>query len=720
MCVFFALVTRGPNPFRDLRRIVAACLLAAGTAASGRAAEPAADLGGLAGSGAAIVPADAAFLSATLRARQQYDLFVKSNAFAALKELPAVRRALDSLEEQRTMPGSPLSMVDTFLQLPENEQAAQLLADLVATDTFVYGEPSCISFLRLLQKLQAAAPQPLEREAPEDGGGEDEDDDDDDDDEDDEDEDDDDGRGGSRQAAIVKALADNRDLLVVPDVVWGFRTTKPDAAKAQLARLEALLKFAAQAQPDLAQAIGRRQVAGGEFVVATIRGAWLPWHDLETTVDDELRGSADLEKVIDRLQALDLVIAVGLIGDRVILSIGDSVDHLEKLALPASGRKGLLATAPFTPLLGHKDKPLTGIAYVSGELAALGRQSTGGLDAFASLADEAVQGGNLSPEGGAEARQLLDKAEKVFAKRLPAPSPWLAFAFLTDSGYEGYAWDWAANQPRDGSRRLDLLEHVGGEPLAVAVTRLRSDPALIDDLAALAAGGWSFFKKHHLPRAKADDRTKAERFDALVAPLGARLVEVLRTKIVPAVADGQVGLVLDAETTSTRPVRDLPASSEPLPIVEPAIVLPLADAKLFREALSDLFEIADGLVDAVRAVDPDAVAADYEVPEPEKTQVAAGAVWSFPLTRAGLDEQLRPAIGIGEQAAVFSLVPGQVGRLLAASRLDTGAQLSTFDKPLAGAAALDFAGLVDAVRPWVVYVTRYGCVREREGEVADD
>ena len=125
-CVFFALLPRRcaclPN---RLRLVVAVLVLAIVTpAVPGRA-------DGLTDGAVAVVPADAAFLSATLRAREQYDRFVKSNAYAALKELPAVRRALDSLEEQRSLPGSPFSMAETFMQLPENEQALDVLADMV-------------------------------------------------------------------------------------------------------------------------------------------------------------------------------------------------------------------------------------------------------------------------------------------------------------------------------------------------------------------------------------------------------------------------------------------------------------------------------------------------------------------------------------------------------------------------------------------------------------
>jgi hypothetical protein len=694
MSIFFALLARRRELLPLRRRPLLAALLVAAAAACGRADEPAPKLSE---SGIALVPGDAAFLSATLRGREQYDRLVKSNAWAAILDLPAIRRGLDSLEEQRTMPGSPFSLVDTFMQLPENAQALELLADMVATDTFVYGEPSWVGFLKLVQKIQMSqAATPLE-----DGDA-------------------DVSEDGARAAAIVATLADNLDLIVVPDIVWGFRTTRPDAAKSQLKRIEVLLKLVTQANPDLADAVARKKVAGSEVVTFTIRGEQLPWTAIEAELEQTLDGEADdgdLDKVLDRIKALDLVFAIGLIGDRVMLSIGDSVDHLDKLALPGSGRKGLLATRSFEPLLAHKDKRLTGVSYMSGELADLG-DTTAQIGPLAGLVEQALDRSAAPPEAAAGMRRLLDQAGKDFAKRLPDPGPMLAFSFLAEQGYEGYAWNWSRNQPFDGRRRLDLLEHAGGAPLAVAVSRMKTDPALLDDMSALASAGWQLLKTF-----VADDedaRERAEAVDEHVAPLVVKFATILKTKIVPSLADGQVGLVIDAKGKTERLQAGLPASADPLPILEPAIILPLDDPKLFREGLSDLFELADESVAAMRKLDGDAVPEDYQVPEPEKGKVEAGSVWSFPLAKSGLDAQVRPAIGIGADAAVFSLVPKQASRLLAGARLETGSQLAAFDEPLAGAAAVDVAGLVDAVAPWIVYLTRYGCVFQQEGGVEAD
>ena len=146
-------------------------------------------------------------------------------------------------------------------------------------------------------------------------------------------------------------------------------------------------------------------------------------------------------------------------------------------------------------------------------------------------------------------------------------------------------------------------------------------------------------------------------------------------------------------------------------------MLPLADRKLFVEGLNDLFTLGDDLVAALRKVDADAVPAGYEIPAPEKEKVEGGSVWSFAIPDAGLDEQIKPSIAVGDKAAVFSLVPSQGARLLIPSKLETGAKLSAFKEPLATAAALDVPALIDTIEPWIVYVTRYGAVQQEEGFV---
>lgn len=702
--------------------------------------------------GISMVPQDAAFMSATLRLREQYDLLVNSNAFKSVREIPAVQRAIESYEEQKTQPGSPLSTLATFMELPENQQAVEVLEDMIANDTFVYGEPSCIAFLELLSKLQQAQQAANILEMARGGGSlggidfdaingldgieidelqED---------------DEDDGAAAPKKLRVrpakfqaveedlssdelagrlvLQALAENVDKIVVPDVVWGFKTSKRAAAEGQLKRIEVLVKLMAQQNPALAESLSRRKVAGGEVVTFTVDGETLPWEQMVRDATEGMDGEA-LEKVRERLRELDLVIALGVIGDYVILSIGDSADHLEKLLKPGAGQdlvstKGLVGTKPFEPLCADKSKRITGINYISEPLAKAIAPSAADIEQLAELADQIETAADL-PEGFAEeARQALSKAAAGYKKRLPIPGPWMSYSFLTEQGYEGYAWNWAKNLPIEGSKRLELLEHAGGAPLGAVVFRAKSDPSQLDDIVSWADMGWKLFSKYLLANQGDDAREKVEEIDEHFVPLGEKFVGILRTKILPAAADGQIGLVLDAKGRTKRPQAALPEAAEPLPLVEPAVVLGLDDAKLFREGLSDIFALTDELVDAVREISPNGVPADYRIPDPEKAKLDRGSIWSWKLEKSGIDEQVRPAIAVGDDIAVFSLVPKQAGRLLAESRLETGSQLSKFQEPLAGAAALDFAGVVDAIQPWIVYLTRYGCVQQKEGRVDAD
>ena len=735
-----------PRPFRRLTSLSVAIslfiVLAAATPAPPVRGEDA-TAGGI-----SMVPQDAAFMSATLRLREQYDLLVNSNAFKAVREIPAVQRAIESYEEQKTQPGSPLSTLATFMELPENQQALEVLEDMVANDTFVYGEPSCIAFLELLTKLQQAQQAANILEMARGGsslGGIDFDainglDGIEIDELQDEDDDEDDGAAAPKKLRVrparfqaleedlssdelagrlvLQALAENVDKIVVPDVVWGFKTSKRAAAEGQLKRIEVLIKLMAQQNPALAESLKRRKLAGGEVVTFTVDGATLPWEELVRDATEGMDGEA-LEKVRERLRELDLVIALGVIGDYVILSVGDSDDHLEKLLKPGAS-DGLVGTKPLEPLRAEKSKRITGINYISEPLAKAIAPSAADIEQLAELADQIETAADL-PEGFAEeARQSLAKAAAGYKKRLPIPGPWMSYSFLTEQGYEGYAWNWAKNLPIDGSKRLELLEHAGGAPLGAVVFRAKNDPSQLDDIVSWADMGWGFFSKYLLAKQGDKAREMVDGIDEHLVPLGKKFVGILRTKILPAAADGQIGLVLDAKGRTKRPQASLPEAVEPLPLVEPAVVLGLDDAKLFREGLSDIFALTDELVDAVREISPNGVPADYRIPDPEKAKLDKGSVWSWKLEKSGIDEQVRPAIAVGDDVAVFSLVPKQAGRLLAQSRLETGSQLSKFEEPLAGAAALDFAGVVDAIQPWIVYLTRYGCVQQKEGSVDAD
>ncbi len=710
---------------------VFACACPVGTVSL--AAPPAA----LAGSGVATVPADAAFFSSTLRLQEQVNRFMATNAWAKLRTLPVVARALDSWEEQKDTPGSGVSMFLTYLELPENAEAVALLSDMVARDTFVYGEPTCTDFVKLVRIVMAAQQSAAIR-------GEELDMEEEDFEEAMELEDEISGGPGrlrvfpvSRQPgvfedavidddifvpdtfvsgdigqamAVIDALADNIDLIKVPDVVWGFKTDKKEAAAFQIERIEVLAKLLSEISPEAAKAMARRKVAGGEVLTFTLSGSLVPWDDLAQMAEDEIGGSENLDKVLAKVREIDIVIALGIIGDWVVLSVGDSIDHLDKLVVPGSKGKSLIETPPFAKLVEHADKPLTGIAYLSEELAGTFAASK---EDFEPMISGAVLAVDASDEAAEEIEEWLETVVDEYITRLPKPGAMLSYSFMTPKGYEGYSWQWSDKLPFDGRKRLSLLDHTGGTPVAVAVSRMASDPSLIPSLRRIFGDGKALLAKYADPEV---DETYAAEFDTAMT-LGNELATILTDKFLASLADGQVGLVLDAKATTDRIHVGLPSAAEPLPLPELAIVLPLGNRQLFVDGLNEFFAWGDKVVAEIRKVDPDAVPEGYRIPEPTREKIAAGSIWSFRIPDAGLDEQVAPAIGVGDKAAVFALTPGHAARLLAPAPLETGGVHPTFAGPLAAASAIDVPAVIDMIEPWVVYVTRYGCVMTTGGEV---
>ncbi|MEO1993303.1 MAG: hypothetical protein ABGW78_15290, partial [Pirellulales bacterium] len=640
-----------------------------------------------------MIPEDVAFVSSTLRLREQYEALISSNAFAAIKKLPGVKKFFDSLEQQNATPGNPLSIANAMRQIPENKQALDLLVDMVATETFLYGDKSWAKLAVLLRKLQQTQQAANIASISQSGIQ---------------------GEVSDILAEMVfETLAENKDLIVLPDLVWGFRTTMKDAAVTQMKRLETGLQSLTMMDPSLADAVERRTIAGGEFITFTYKPDYASLRQRLEGGDSEAADNVDI--IFGALQDTEIVVAIGVVDDHVLLSIGDSTSHLEQLVISDGGfSKGLFGTAPLKPLKSDREKDITAVSYMSQEMAEALGASKKDVDQLIDLVEGLSSKLDLSEQAAAEARAMMSSVAEKYEEWMPVPGPWMSYSFLSAEGYEGYVWDWSQNKPLDGSKRLDLLEHVGGSPLAAIVFRVK-DTYSFDDLITWADMAREFSLKNIVPKMGGDAEKQAAKFTKHILPLGQKFVDIMRRTFRPAMKGGQAGFVLDGKSTVSKLSTLLPKSDKPLPLLEPSIVFGIENAELFREGMNDLFALSDELVDAVREMNPDAVPDDYRIAEPITKDVQGGTIWSWSIEKSGLDSQIQPSIALGKDVAVLTLVPRQAERLVVKSPLETGSQLSKFEEPLSAAAALNVSGLIDFLQPWVVYWARYAAVMQRDG-----
>src|SRR5262249_44583427 len=162
-----------------------------------------------------------------------------------------------------------------------------------------------------------------------------------------------------------------------------------------------------------------------------------------------------------------------------------------------------------------------------------------------------------------------------------------SFTFLNGRGYESFTFDWSKYPTRDGSRPLSLLHHAGGNPIIVTVARNKAAPEQYRLLVKWIKIGYGYFKEFGVPHLGEGVREKYRDIAKTFKPLLKRLDQTTAKMLLPALADGQIGFVLDAKITSKRWFKIMPESDQPLPMLEPALILGVSDADLLRKACAE-------------------------------------------------------------------------------------------------------------------------------------
>jgi hypothetical protein len=254
----------------------------------------------------------------------------------------------------------------------------------------------------------------------------------------------------------------------------------------------------------------------------------------------------------------------------------------------------------------------------------------------------------------------------------------------------------------DGSKPLGLLEHVGGSPTIAAVQRSKVSVEKYDLLAKWLGVGYDYFEKYGLPQMPERERKKFEQFAVPARPLVLRAHQTTREMLLPSLADGQVAVVIDTKLRSRQFLHCLPATENPLPMVEPALVLGVSDADLLRKACVEYRAIFEGLIDAARKVEGSHVPDDFRLPEAKLVQKPAGTLYTFALPAEwGVSKSIVPNAGLSSNVAVLSINTKHTERLLTATPPSVQGRSVPSDRPLVGASVLDFAGLIEAVTPWI-------------------
>ena len=103
-----------------------------------------------------LVPESAAYYTAMLRGREQYDAVVGSHAWVQLKALPVVQMGVALYNIQAANPETPLGKIQAACQDPAGQKLLEFGGDMFSHEVFSYGEPSAVDALQLVQRVVGA------------------------------------------------------------------------------------------------------------------------------------------------------------------------------------------------------------------------------------------------------------------------------------------------------------------------------------------------------------------------------------------------------------------------------------------------------------------------------------------------------------------------------------------------------------------------------------
>ena len=360
------------------------------------------------------------------------------------------------------------------------------------------------------------------------------------------------------------------------------------------------------------------------------------------------------------------------------------------------------------------NKRLVGIGFQSKE-AALTLASHDGLDNLTEMASRFAALGMMSQETKARLQTDLTALKKDLRSLMPAPGASLSSSVLTENGYDCYTYNWGENPRLDGSKPLDIMQHLGGTPLVAVIGRTKVLPQDYQMSVKWLTTAHKYFDELAVPTMTPEQKREYHEWMEFAKPLLSRLNAANTKMIQPALADGQHAFVLDAKITSRRWFAGMPQDSV-LPMLEPALVWGVSDADLLKKGVGEYRAVADEIVAKIHEKDPEALppatrfpmrrcakfARAQSIPTRCRANWASMGNWlrrgARQACRSG-DDFARAHRRTAEPDAVRS---GRTGRRRQA--------------PMAVASFVDCAGLVEACTPWIDYAIRLGYAKSHEGE----
>lgn len=614
------------------------------------------------------VPADAYFYSASLRLGEQWDMVQNSKAYAKIMALPAVKTALQRLHEEAHKPNNPWGHLIALAHAKENQELMGVVHDLMRHEVFYYGGEDSIKMFSLIGSVAFGSriDQMVNRL-----------------------------QGDNSPEAQLKGaldgLKDSLDDIVAPDLVMGFRVGKPDPVKNLLPQWETMLNKAMERAPkELQGKLRREKIGDADALVFQLDGSMLPWAKMK--IEDLEDEKDEYKPVIDKLKALKLTVALAVKGNYVLLSLGSSTAAVGKF-----GQGPALATLPeLAPLSKFADRKIVGIDYTSKKMAESMATTAKDLAEMVKSAKEGLKETPLSDDLRDKIVKDIEAWTKEAEKSLPKPYAEMAFSFLNGTGVEGYAYQFGN---ASALKPLTITDNVGGAPLiAVAGRGEDATPAYLSLVKWLKI----FWAHAEAATAELAGEAMADQMKAglqQILPFLQRFDELTGGQLLPALADGQGGMVVDGRWTSKKWFPEVDQAGHELPMLEFGLIFGVSNSEKLLEAFKGYRKLVNDLLDVARGFGAEIPEGGWPAPKTEAIGAATAFYW--PLPPMGQEESIQPNIAVSKSLLTIATSMKFAGRLQANQPNAFDWKALANGNPIQAATWVDSAGLLKVVRPWV-------------------
>ena len=632
----------------------------------------------------ALVPPDADFYSSSLRLKEQWTRFLGSKFVDEIKQVEVVQQVIQKIRDEWDAAEGPIGQAKAYLKTPLVQDFLALAEEMASQEVFVMGDGHFSKCIMEMVQMQQEISTIVNSDGPE-----------------------------GVLAWIDSLTKEEFDEIPVPTFVIGFRINDQERALTILDQLQGIVAAGIGMVPQLApvsEAFDRVEDSRGTRLVLTLTSDMIPWDQIPDQGEEQQQV---FEKFRELFEDREITLTFGQLDSYVIIAFSEGQKPIAEL-----GKSGSLLDNPqLQPLKDKAGEDISAIMYVSDKMSDAQFQANF-KDYFSK------QYANLAPlienEFGDDLPEFLENLEDDLAwldERMDGFVPEfkgsLGFAFLTSTGQEGYTYNRTEDVLFDGSKKLDILQHVGKDPYAFFACR---EQYHLD---------WLKFAREVAQKCKGyleaaldaeviegEQAQQTELFLEKGWPLLSRLADLVEQNFVPAMKDGQHAWVLQfGNLESEQWFKEMPRSDEPLPLPELAFTAGVSDKQLLIDGFVGVFSWGDSIVELLRELEPNSVPEGYSIPRPEHASHSKGDKYLYAIPdNCPAPKEMAPQAIIDDHYMICTYSEKLANEVSNSSSLAAAAKSIEAGQNLANASYVDFGRIAKAMTPWVRYaiITQVG------------